>query len=336
MLLQRLIQQDVEEVAEGGCKIKEGTAKDRIISVNDQEMRHGRKSASHRFNGHKAAVATDIDSQLITAVDVIAGNAGDQENALPLVEQTERVTEAEVEETVGDCAYGGGPTRREFEEEERKLTAKVPSLTNGNQYSKQDFQIDLDKMQVQCPAGKVTGDYQSSGKDQGGRFTFSLEDCQTCPLRDLCVKGKGARTITIQPEERLQQQARLYNQTPQGKEILRARVVVEHRIARLVRLGIRKSRYFGRKKTRFQLVMAAAVVANITLVAGFCMKQATVTTISAISSLIVSFLAISISETRLLTKKACTRLRDLFGYIVFLAPIPVFKPAKYPGLRMDL
>ena len=43
--------------------------------------------------------------------------------------------------------------------------------------------------------------------------------------------------------------------------------MVEHRLARLVQLGIRQSRYFGRVKTRFQLYLAATV-ANLTLVAG--------------------------------------------------------------------
>ena len=45
------------------------------------------------------------------------------------------------------------------------------------------------------------------------------------------------------------------------------RVVVEHRLARLVHLGIRQSRYFGRAKTKFQLYLAA-MVANLTLVSG--------------------------------------------------------------------
>ena len=48
---------------------------------------------------------------------------------------------------------------------------------------------------------------------------------------------------------------------------------VEHRIARLAGLGIRKSRYCGRKKTCFQIVMAA-VMANLSLVVGFCRRQA--------------------------------------------------------------
>ena len=45
------------------------------------------------------------------------------------------------------------------------------------------------------------------------------------------------------------------------------RVVAEHRLARLVQLGIRQTRYFGRAKTRFQLYLAATV-SNLTLVAG--------------------------------------------------------------------
>ena len=49
-------------------------------------------------------------------------------------------------------------------------------------------------------------------------------------------------------------------------EYRQRRVVVEHRLARLVQLGIRQSRYFGRAKTKFQLYLAATV-ANLTLVA---------------------------------------------------------------------
>ena len=272
-LLKRLIAQDVEEKPGGGCQIRQGTEKDRVVSVPDPEMRHGRKSASKRFNGHKAAVAVDMESQLIGGVQVLAGNAGDQEKALELVHQTERVMEAKVEETVGDCAYGGGPTRRAFADEDRVLTAKVPVTSNGDCFPKTEFAIDLEKMEVRCPAGQTTNDYRSAGEGQGGRFQFAAATCQTCPLHAQCVRGQGPRTISIQAEEALQQQARAHNQTEVGRKSLRARVVVEHRLARLVQLGIRESRYFGRTKTCLQVVMAA-VVANISLVAGYCKRQA--------------------------------------------------------------
>jgi len=81
------------------------------------------------------------------------------------------------------------------------------------------------------------------------------------------------RTISIHAEGALQQQARAHNQTEAGRQSLRERVGVEHRIARLAQLGIRQSRYFGRTKTCLQVVMAA-VVANVSLVVGYCKRPA--------------------------------------------------------------
>ena len=47
-------------------------------------------------------------------------------------------------------------------------------------------------------------------------------------------------------------------------EYRQRRVMAEHRLARLVQLGMRQARYFGRVKTKFQLYLAATV-ANLTL-----------------------------------------------------------------------
>ena len=78
--------------------------------------------------------------------------------------------------------------------------------------------------------------------------------------------------MTLHPDEERLQAARAFERTEYFREQYRAdrrdptRVVVEHRIARLLQLGLRQSRYFGRAKTRFQLLLAATV-ANLTLVA---------------------------------------------------------------------
>ena len=125
-LLARLLMQDIER-REDGARLKQGVSPDRVVSVHDPEMRHGRKSAKRRFDGHKAAIAVDPESQLITAADVLPGNAPDHEQALELVEQAEANAGVVVEETVGDCAYGDGETRQTFAEAGRKLVAKVAS-----------------------------------------------------------------------------------------------------------------------------------------------------------------------------------------------------------------
>ena len=78
--------------SDDGVSLKDGVSKDRMPSVHDPEMRHGHKSSRRRFNGHKAAIVVDTDSQLITAVDVLPGNAPDNLGALELVDQSEAST----------------------------------------------------------------------------------------------------------------------------------------------------------------------------------------------------------------------------------------------------
>src|SRR5437879_128418 len=97
-------------------------------------------------------------------------------------------------------------------------------------------------------------------------FVFATETRAACPLRAQCTRGQGGRTVQVHPQEALLQQARELQASPAFDEARRRRQVVEHRIARLVQLGIRQARYIGRTKTTFQLCLAAAV-ANLTLLA---------------------------------------------------------------------
>ena len=275
-LLGQLLLQDVERV-EGGVSLKDGVSRDRMMSVHDPEMRHGHKSSSRRFDGHKAAIVVDTDSQLITAVDVLPGNAPDNLGALELVEQSEANTGVPVQEAMGDAAYGDGATRQTFADAGRKLVARVPGRPDRKHFPKDDFVIDLAAGSCTCPAGQVTHTIVPSGKrtDGTGRvhhlraFQFDGAECRTCPLRSQCIaaKGRKGRRVLIHPQEGLLQEARALQQSAAYDEYRARRVAVEHRLARLVQLGIRQSRYFGRVKTRFQLYLAATV-ANLTLVAG--------------------------------------------------------------------
>ena len=275
VLLGQLLLQDVER-KEDGAAIKEGVSRDRIVSVHDPEMRHGHKSSSNHFDGHKAAVVVDTDSQLITAVDVLPGNARDSAGALELVKQSEENIGVEVEETIGDCAYGDGATRQAFAEAERTLVAKVPGRPDKAHFPKEDFKIDLEAGTCTCPAGHTTGTMRSTGHRPDGHggwqrswgFVFDGRLCRNCSMRPNCVSGKSrrGRTVRLHPQEALLQQARALQQSEAFGEYRKRRQVSEHRLARLAQLGIRQSRYFGRTRTLFQLLMAATV-ANLTLVA---------------------------------------------------------------------
>lgn len=273
-LLRQLVEQDVEKT-EAEPKIRDGVAKDRVISVTDPEMRHGRKSASKRFDGHKAGIAVDTESQMIVAVEVAAGNSADQDSAMDLVEAAETNTGMEVEKTIGDCAYGSGETRQQFAEAGRELVAKVPSPPKDEPCHKWHFNIDVQNNRITCPAGHVTEEWDwTSGRNAGDppvkRFVFAKSVCANCPLASVCI-GKsyrgGGRAVFLHPQEHQLQAARKYQATEEFRRDITDRQVVEHRLARLTQLGIRQARYFGRSKTRLQ-VLLAAVVANLTLLGG--------------------------------------------------------------------
>ena len=172
-----------------------------MLSVHDPELRHGHKSSRRRFNGHKAAIVVDTDSQLITAVDVLPGNAPDNLGALELVEQSEASTGSVVEEAMGDAAYGDGGTRQTFADAGRRLVAKVPGRPDRKHFPKNDFHLDLAAGSCTCPAGQVTHAIVPAGKrtDRTGRvyrlqaFQFDGAVCGVCPLRPQCIAAQGRK-----------------------------------------------------------------------------------------------------------------------------------------------
>jgi len=84
-------------------------------------------------------MAVDTESQLITTVTVLPGNAADSDHALELVCQSEKNAQVKVEESVAHCAYGDGATRDGYETVWSALLTillKWPSTTRSSQPGK--------------------------------------------------------------------------------------------------------------------------------------------------------------------------------------------------------
>jgi hypothetical protein len=86
-LLATVLGQDLEPDPDnpGGWRIARRVAKDRVISTVDPEARHGHKTNHRAFDGFKGHAAIDPDSEIITAVAVTPGNAGDVEAVSGLI-----------------------------------------------------------------------------------------------------------------------------------------------------------------------------------------------------------------------------------------------------------
>ena len=192
------------------------------------------------------------------------------------MEQSEENTGIAVEETIGDAAYGDGGTRQAFADAGRTLIAKVPGSSQKRPLPQGGLPDRPGGRRLHLPgrAGHPHPTHhgypdQPVGPDlPGPEFSIRPEGLWRMPPA-VPVRGgwRGQRPHGDTPSSRgAPATSRAFQKSEDFAEYRGRRQVVEHRLARLVQLGVRQSRYFGRAKTLFQLLLAATV-ANLTLVA---------------------------------------------------------------------
>lgn len=260
-LLADVTDQDIEEQSDGRVRIRQGVAEERVISITDPEMRHGHKSSKGRFDGYKAEVAADPDSELITSVATLPGNAPDAAAVSRMLDQ-EAESGLHASEWIGDTAFGGGELRAELAERSITVVAPTPPVPNRNGlYPKTAFAIDLEAKTCRCPAGQLAEKVYRRKDGSVRAFQFAGAHCRQCPLQQQCARNPAqGRTVTIHRQERLLQQARAFEQTEAFQTRYRQRPKIERKLAEMVRHGLRQARYVGRVKVTLQVQLIATVV----------------------------------------------------------------------------
>ena len=239
--------------------LRRGVAKDRRISVEDSQMRHGRKSRSVLFDGYKRHVLTDLDTDLVTAVGITPANA----------------PEASVTSDISADLEAAGLTLAELHIDRAYLSSALvrdrgPDLaifckawrvrnTTGR-FPKGQFTLDFAAGQLTCPAS-VSMPFQP-----GKTVHFPKDTCAACPLRARCTTSSNGRSVSIHPDEALLADLRQRQQTPAGRAKLRERVTVEHTLAHVGHWQGRRARYRGTRKNLFDL-RRVAVVHNLHVIA---------------------------------------------------------------------
>jgi transposase len=262
-LLVRIIDQDIDQASAdgGGPAIRHGVAPDRVVSIVDPEMRHGRKSPSKRVDGYKAHVLTDHDNELILGVATTAANCPDGPEAAGLIGDA-RGAGVPVTEVLGDTAYGDGDTRTAVEAVGAKVTAKTQPPASTGRFVKTDFVIDSDALTATCPAGHTTSNagWSRDGKGRRVRVLRFGDRCRSCPLRQRCTTNIEGREVTLNYHEARLQAARAEQARPAIRRRLRRRSLVERKLAELKMHGIGKARYRGQRKALLQLRLTAGLV----------------------------------------------------------------------------
>jgi hypothetical protein len=248
--------QDLEPTPQGGVQIRQGVAPDRRISIEDAEMRHGRKSKTKRFDGYKEHIACDLTLRAILACAVTPANRPEEEGAVPIKQDIERQG-LSISELYIDRAYVNSPVVDEVRQGGGEVFSKpwAQRARSPELFSKLDFKLDLRAKTITCPAGEV------EAFELGQTVQFDPEACGACPLRAKCTQatsGRG-RTVSISQDEAQQKQFRKLQQAPSGRAILRQRVPVEHALAHIAARKGDRARYIGVRKNLFDLRRAAAI-----------------------------------------------------------------------------
>lgn len=274
--------QDVTTGAAGQPTLRQGVARDRRISVEDAQMRHGRKSRSQRVDGYKRHVCRDMDTELVRAVGLTAANVPEATVAEAIL------TDLAQQGVSFACALPGAAVngaRPESPPEPAAIWAELhidraylsstlvrqrpPELAvyckawpvrNGARFPKTAFALDWEQATVRCPNDVVVP------LALGPTVHFPAATCAACPLRARCTTSAHGRSIAIHPDEPLLAELRQRQLTAVGRAKLRERVGVEHDLAHIGHWQGERARYIGERKNLFDL-RRCAVVNNLHVIA---------------------------------------------------------------------
>lgn len=251
----QIVAQDTEPDPEGGAgarRIKKHVAPDRRISIEDADMRHGRKSSSKTFNGFKEHLALDLDSKVTREVVVCPANHPEHEAVVLLAEELEQgpgLFQLDI-----DLGYMASPRMAQWAAQGVHIIAR-PWPQGGPLFTKPDFTLDFQHGTVTCPNGQTVP--MVPGKDA----QFPASACDACPVRAQCTKARlgHGRSLTIRVDEPFQHKLRAKIKTKRGRASLRKRTAVEHAISHHLAHQGRRARYKGLRKNQFDGRRHAAV-----------------------------------------------------------------------------
>jgi hypothetical protein len=251
--------QDVDLAGPAPPSLRRGVAKDRRISIEDSQMRHGRKSRSVLFDGYKRHVLHDLDTGLVPTVGITAANAPEASVTGAITADLDAAGRQLAELHI-DRAYLSSALVRDRGPDLTVFCKAWRVRNTGGRFTKNQFTLDFAAGQLTCPAG-VTMAFQP-----GKTVRFPKGTCAACPLQARCTTSSHGRSVAIHPDEALLAELRERQQTPQGRAKLRERVAVEHTLAHVGHWQGRRARYRGIRKNLFDL-RRVAVVHNLHVIA---------------------------------------------------------------------
>jgi transposase len=278
--LRKVWQQHYTRDEEGEVRWRTGKEMSRaaaeIESPYDVQARYSRKDATE-WTGYKVHLSETCEESLphlITNVHTTAATAQDVACTGEIQAALSRKRFAPSRHLV-DAGYVDADliieSRRKYDIELFGPTRRNPSWqAREGGFDVTRFEIDWNRQQVSCPAGKSSVYwYEHEPRERYRRsivkVRFDRRDCLNCEYRAKCVRSRnGAPRQLVLPTEALHEaltKTRKLLSSEEGKREYAKRAGIEGTLSQGVRRGgLRRCRYIGLAKTHLQEVATAAAI----------------------------------------------------------------------------
>ena len=245
-----------------------------ISSPYDVDAHYARKRSTSwvGYKVHLTETCDDDSPHLITHVETTTGPVADG-SVVGCIHETLKVKDLLPRTHLVDMGYVDaellansqqeygvdlfGPARGDIHAQARA----------GDGFDVQHFPIDWEAKRATCPAGRQSISWTPAVDNRDNdviKLKFSKRDCGMCAQQAKCTTSTPPRrTLTIHPRDQYLalQAARTRQVTKEFKEEYATRSGIEGTLSQGIRaFEMRRSRYFGQRKTHLQNVLTATAM----------------------------------------------------------------------------
>ena len=232
----------------------------------DPEARYGRIPGGGKVPGYKQQTVADGKARVVVAVDVLPGNAHDQQGAVDTVDQAIAHTGQCPEAVCADAAYANGSNAAAMEARSVRLVSPPQRIDRSDlgsdHFSTDDFTYDKRRDVYVCPAGQMlTYIGTESTKRRRRRYRAPQSVCMACPFRSRCTTS-DRKVLQISPHQDSLKRLRADAQTESFRRLYRTRApVIEGVFAEAKQWhGLRRAWRRGLSNMLIQSLLVAAVL----------------------------------------------------------------------------
>lgn len=232
--------------------------------------RRGTGKARPRYKNHRAV---DPAVGIITAIRDTGADVDDATQLLPLIEQSEAVTEIHVQSACADSHYGthdnyrhlSGRSTRAFIRARRSSRIHNAARTNAAgepMFTPADFRYDPVEDRYTCPADKHL--HRTGWWEQRKAWTYYArrKDCKECPLRSRCTTSATAprKVLRHLQQEVIDEATREQDSPAMHRELSRRMTLAEGSFAdAALNHGMKRARWRSLHRVQIQSCLIAAV-----------------------------------------------------------------------------